>query len=91
MGKELGVEIRCGQRVEKLVVENDEIRGVKSNGEVIEGSKVILATGGKSYPATGAMAMDTNWPGRLAILLKNQFRLWFHWKQKEVWRKNYKG
>lgn len=51
---ELGVEIRCGQRVEKLVVENGAITGVKSNGEYFAAQKVILATGGKSYPATGS-------------------------------------
>lgn len=51
---EAGVEIRCGQRVEKLVVENGAIVGVKSNGEYFASKKVILATGGKSYPATGS-------------------------------------
>lgn len=51
---ELGVEIRCGQRVEKLLTENGAIKGVHSNGIVLKASKVILATGGKSYPATGS-------------------------------------
>ena len=51
---ELGVEIRCSQRVEKLVVEESKIIGVKSNGELIESERIILATGGKSYPGTGA-------------------------------------
>lgn len=51
---EAGAEIRCGLRVEKLVVENGAIVGVKSNGEYFAAKKVILATGGKSYPATGS-------------------------------------
>jgi predicted Rossmann fold flavoprotein len=51
---ELGVEIRCSQRVEKLLVENGEITGVKTNGENVLASNVILATGGKSYPGTGS-------------------------------------
>jgi predicted Rossmann fold flavoprotein len=51
---ELGVEIRCSQRVEKLLVENGEITGVKANGESVLASNVILATGGKSYPGTGS-------------------------------------
>lgn len=51
---ELGIEIRCSQRVEKLIVEDGIITGVKSNGEVVKAEKVILATGGKSYPGTGA-------------------------------------
>jgi len=51
---ELGVEIRCSQRVEKLLVENDVITGVKANGENCLTEIVILATGGKSYPGTGS-------------------------------------
>ncbi len=51
---ELGVEIRCNQRVEKLLVENGAIIGVKSNGENYLAPNVILATGGKSYPGTGS-------------------------------------
>lgn len=52
--KESGVEIRSGERVEKLIAENAIIKGVKSNGREIYAPKVILATGGKSYPATGS-------------------------------------
>ena len=49
------IEIRTGRKVEKLLVENGEIRGIKlQTGEEIFGSKVILATGGKSYPVTGS-------------------------------------
>ncbi len=51
---ELGVEIRTGQRVEKLVVEAGAMKGVRSNGELFLAEKIILATGGKSYPATGS-------------------------------------
>jgi predicted Rossmann fold flavoprotein len=51
---ELKVEIRCSQRVEKLLVEDGEITGVKANGENVLASNVILATGGKSYPGTGS-------------------------------------
>jgi hypothetical protein len=52
--KELNVEIRCGERVEKLLIEAQSIKGVQSNGKSIRTPKVILATGGKSYPATGS-------------------------------------
>ena len=48
------VEIRCGHRVEKLLVEDRIIKGVQANGEQFRAGKVILATGGKSYPATGS-------------------------------------
>jgi len=51
---ELDVEIMCRQRVEKLIVKEGVIKGVKSKGREFFASKVIVATGGKSYPATGS-------------------------------------
>ena len=52
--KEMKVEIRCGYRVEKLIVENNAIQGLQANGQKFEARSVILATGGNSYPATGS-------------------------------------
>jgi len=52
--KSLHVDIRCGYRVEKLIIENNTIRGVWANGQEFLAGKVILATGGNSYPATGS-------------------------------------
>jgi len=51
---EMGVKIQTGYRVEKIVVEEGKVKGVRANGEVFLSEKVILATGGKSYPATGS-------------------------------------
>jgi predicted Rossmann fold flavoprotein len=51
---ELNVEIRCGHRVEKLLLEGKIIKGVQANSQEFKAGKVILATGGKSYPATGS-------------------------------------
>ena len=50
----LNVEIRCGHRVEKLIVENNEIQGIQANGQKFTARHIILATGGNSYPATGS-------------------------------------
>lgn len=52
--KAVKVEIRCGYRVEKLLVENNIVKGVMVNGQQYLANSVILATGGKSYPATGS-------------------------------------
>jgi hypothetical protein len=52
--KGLGVEISCGQRVEKLMVEDGRVVGVRANGISFASRNVIVATGGKSYPATGS-------------------------------------
>ena len=50
----LKVEIRCNHRVEKLVVENNTIVGIRANRKQFMARSIILATGGKSYPATGS-------------------------------------
>ena len=50
----LKVEIRCGHRVEKLIVENNVIQGIQANGQKFMARHIILATGGKSYPGTGS-------------------------------------
>jgi hypothetical protein len=49
-----GVEIRCNQKVEKLITSEQKVTGVQANGMMYETDNVILATGGKSYPATGS-------------------------------------
>jgi len=51
---ELKVDICCNKKVEKLLIENGAITGVQANGEAIMSDKVIIATFGKSYPATGS-------------------------------------
>ena len=51
---ELGVEIYTGFQVEKLIVEDGEIKGVQANAKEFKSPNVIIATGGKSYPATGS-------------------------------------
>ncbi len=52
--REAGVEIRCGQRVEKILVKDGRIEGVLTDAAEFFASRVVLATGGKSYPATGS-------------------------------------
>jgi len=51
---EKNVTIICGQRAEKLLIKDRVIQGVQANGIEIKARKVILATGGNSYPATGS-------------------------------------
>ena len=52
--EKLGIKMLTGQRVEKLLVRGDIIEGVRANGQNFMARSVILATGGKSYPATGS-------------------------------------
>ena len=41
-------------RVSRILTENGAVRGVQTDSGVLEAPKVILATGGVSYPATGS-------------------------------------
>ena len=53
--KSLNVEIKTNCKVKEISVENSVVTGViLENGEKILADKVILATGGKSYPLTGS-------------------------------------
>ena len=55
MKKYKNIEIRTGKKVENVLTENGEVIGVKLEaGEKIFGNKIVLATGGKSYPVTGS-------------------------------------
>lgn len=55
MKKYKNIEIKTGKKVETILTENGEVLGVKlESGEKIFGSKIVLATGGKSYPVTGS-------------------------------------
>lgn len=50
-----GVEIRFHTKVDKLIVEESRIAGVRDeSGETYAADSVILATGGVSYPSTGS-------------------------------------
>lgn len=48
------VELHCKTAVDALVIDEGRITGVVCNDRIFEGGKVILATGGASYPATGS-------------------------------------
>lgn len=60
LAKELGVEFKFNQDVEKLVVEGDEIKGVVVNGEVLTADRYVLAFG--SYSRDFLKPLDLNLP-----------------------------
>lgn len=49
------IEIRLNTKAKEILEENKEVRGILlESGEKLLTSKVIIATGGKSYPLTGS-------------------------------------
>lgn len=51
---ELKIKKLFNTRVQKILVQNGEVLGVRIEKEIIQTDKIILATGGKSYPLTGS-------------------------------------
>ena len=52
--EDLGVEIRLNTAVKEILVSENYVVGVRTEKEKIYADKVILATGGKSFPLTGS-------------------------------------
>ena len=53
--KRNNVKIKTNSKVTKILVKESKVTGVElENGESLVADKVILATGGKSYPVTGS-------------------------------------
>ena len=52
--KELNIKVEYSTKVEEILIEENKIVGVIANGNKMKADKVILATGGKSYPLTGS-------------------------------------
>lgn len=52
--KKLNIKVEYETKVEEILVEDNKVIGVIANGKTIKTDKVILATGGKSYPLTGS-------------------------------------
>lgn len=49
-----GVNVKLNSKVDGIEVKNNEVRSVICSNEKYDADKVILATGGKSYPLTGS-------------------------------------
>ena len=49
-----GVDIRLNTTAESILVEDGVVTGVKANNKIIDCDKVIVCTGGISYPLTGS-------------------------------------
>ena len=52
--QELNIQCKFNTTVEKILIQNEQVMAVRTEREMIKVDKVILATGGKSYPLTGS-------------------------------------
>ena len=61
----LGVEIRFNENVLDLIVEDNTIKGVTTTMRDYFADKVVVATGGLSYPSTGSTGDGYKWAEKL--------------------------
>ena len=52
--KEGSVMVRTNRKVQKILVEDSQVQGVRTDKEEIRSRRVIIAAGGSSYPRTGS-------------------------------------
>ncbi len=50
----LNIEVKCGEKVEELLIHDAQISAVKTLSQIYYTSHVVLATGGLGYPVLGA-------------------------------------
>lgn len=56
------VKIKCRTLITDIIVSKDRIQGVKTEkGEILYACKIIIATGGKSYPHLGSNGSGYQW------------------------------
>ena len=90
--KELGVSILLNTRVHSLIENNGVISGVRLyNGKEIKADRVILATGGKSYPSCGADGDSYRFAKELGITVKEPEPSLVPFVTKEDWVKDLQG
>lgn len=89
---ENNVEVILNTSVNDIVLENNIIKGVKtSKGDFYSCDSVVLATGGKSYPATGSTGDGYKLAGKLGHTITDIRPSLIPLLTKEPWVKNLMG
>ena len=52
--KKLGIDVKCSQKVQHILVEDSKVIGVKTQTQTFYSKNIILASGGLGYPTLGA-------------------------------------
>ena len=84
----LGVEIVCNQKVEEVLIKDEEVNGVKTLDESYLSSSVVIATGGLGYPVLGAEGDGYTMAEKLGHKVTELFPAMMPLKVKESWVEN---
>ena len=84
--RRLGVEIRYNEQVKGLLTEDDRITGVQlASGTRMAADRVIVATGGLSYPSTGSTGDGYRFARETGHAVTNTMPALVPVETKEVW------
>ena len=84
--RRLGVEIRYNEQVKGLLTEDDRISGVQlASGTRMAADRVIVATGGLSYPSTGSTGDGYRFARETGHAVTNTMPALVPVETKEVW------
>lgn len=70
--KKYKVALNLGTKVEDIIVENNQATGVVVGGKTLKFDAVVIATGGKSYSATGSTGDGYKWAAKTGHTLIEQ-------------------
>jgi len=84
----VGVEIKCNQKVTRLLSTGNHIDGVKTEDETFLAPHVIIATGGLGYPVLGAEGDGYNLASELGHKITDLSPAMMPLKTKETWVQN---
>jgi len=84
----LGIEIKCNQKVTRLLSTGRHIDGVKTESDTFYAPNVIVATGGMGYPVLGAEGDGYNLASELGHKVTELSPAMMPLKTKESWVKN---
>lgn len=78
--------------VHRLSIKNNEVKKIiLTNKKIIYAKKIIIATGGLSYPATGSTGDGLRWAKKIGINVSDPLPALTPVKIKEDWIKNLQG
>ncbi len=84
----LGVEVICSQKVEALLFDNEQIKGVKTQNNQFFAKNIIIATGGMGYPVLGAEGDGFKLAKEVGHTITNLHPAMMPLKTKENWGVN---
>jgi hypothetical protein len=86
--KKLNIDLKCAQKVEQIVQNNNQITGVKTQTDLFYAPNVIVATGGLGYPTLGAEGDGYTLASELGHSVTELHPAMMPLKVKETWVKN---